>query len=140
MKKPNEWESLIFAQHKQHIGMAPLAAKLEFISIINANFRASASIVAINKAEQAVKPEICLIYWSEGSISRQGTKEEGCCKNRGPSTTFYRCFLFRRTTTTTSPTSFRRKENQGTRRVSHKEEVEVHKSKRFHSISIVVRH
>ena len=53
-KKPTEWESLIFGQHKNHKGMAPLVAKLEFLSIMNPNFRASASIVAINKAEQAV--------------------------------------------------------------------------------------
>lgn len=52
-KKDKEWEKEVFKQHSTHKGMRPLFAKLECLQILHRNFRASASIVAINKAEQS---------------------------------------------------------------------------------------
>lgn len=51
-KKDKEWEKDVYKQHSTHKGMRPLFAKLEYLQILRPNFRASASIVAINKAEQ----------------------------------------------------------------------------------------
>jgi hypothetical protein len=52
-KKDKEWEKEVFKQHGTHKGMRPLFAKLECLQILHHNFRASATIVAINKAEQS---------------------------------------------------------------------------------------
>lgn len=56
-KKDKEWEKEVFKQHSTHKGMRPLFAKLECLQTLHKSFRASASIVAINKAEQSKRDE-----------------------------------------------------------------------------------
>lgn len=68
-KKDKEWEKEVFKQHSTHKGMRPLFAKLESLQILHRNFRASASIVAINKAEQSKVYTLFLSSLSLSSLS-----------------------------------------------------------------------